>query len=1167
MSTTNSFTDRLKEKVIVFDGAMGTSIQSQQLTADDFHGEQFNGCNEFLVITKPRAVEAVHAGFLAAGCDVVETDTFGGTPTVLAEYGLADRAYELNVEAAKIARRIASQFSRPSEPRFVAGSMGPTTKLPSLGHISFADMESAYAIQARGLIDGGADLLVVETCQDLLQTKAALAGIFSVFASSGRRLPVIASITIETTGAMLLGTEISAALTALEPFEIDLIGMNCATGPKEMSENVRYLAAASPKPVFVMPNAGIPENVGGHAHYSLSPEEFVYYLAHYVRDLGVSVVGGCCGTTPDHLRALAAAVGSLSPRRREWTFTPGASCLYQSAPFHIDPPPVLIGERSNANGSKQFRELLLREDWEGIVAMGKAQAREGAHLLDVCVAYVGRDEASDMREVVTRYNTQVSLPLMIDSTEAPVIEDALRRIAGKAIVNSVNLEDGEERVARILPLCRKYGAAVVALTIDEEGMAKTAERKLGIARRIHALATGAYRMPEADLIFDTLTFTLGSGDEEFRRSALETIRAISLIKKEFPAVHTSLGISNVSFGLAPHARAVLNSVFLHFAIEHGLDMAIVHASRIMPLYKIAPAEQEICRRLIFDERRAGSDPLQELMAFYAGAKSEPRKKDTGGGPVEERLKSRVVEGDKAGLQDDLDEALKRYQALEIINTILLDGMKTVGELFGSGQMQLPFVLQSAEVMKSAVSYLEQFMDKAASTSKGTLVIATVKGDVHDIGKNLVDIILTNNGYKVVNLGIQCPLDRMLAAAAEHRADAIGMSGLLVKSTLIMKQNLEVMNERGDAPLLPVILGGAALTRRYVEQDLRSVYRGTVRYANDAFDGLRFMEGIVSRRGEEGPGEPETPAAPVEESPDEHLSGLEAKIAMSSAGDGPHLPSVGAADIPTAPFYGVRTVDDVPLDEVFSFVNENALIRGQWQVRRGNLSSSEYAKLIEDKVLPELRSLQARCAREHLLEPRVVYGYFACQSEGDDLIVYDGPPTADGTGRAEQKERVRFTFPRQLKGKRLCIADYFAAKSSGRMDVVAFHLVTMGLCASEHSKKLFESDNYRDYLYFHGLSVESAEALAELWHRRIRRELGIHGQDSPDVRKLFSQHYRGSRYSFGYPACPRLEDQSKLFELLHPQDIGVSLTEEFQLVPEQSTSAIIVHHPEARYFAL
>jgi 5-methyltetrahydrofolate--homocysteine methyltransferase len=1149
-----TFHNLLNDKVIVFDGATGTHLQGQGLTADDFGGEHLQGCNEYLVVSKPSAVENVHRDYLEAGADVIETNSFGSTSIVLAEYHLAERTYELNLKAAQIARRMASEFSTPALPRFVAGSMGPTTKLPSLGHIGFVEMAEAYREQARGLLDGGADLLCVETCQDILQTKAALHGIFTEFASSRRRVPLIASVTVESMGTLLLGTEVGAALTALEPFAVDVIGMNCATGPREMSDHVRTLCDSSPKPVFVMPNAGLPENIGGHAHYTLSPSDFTSFLSHFVSDLGVSIVGGCCGTTKEHIRQLVSAVGGKAPKHREIDFIPSASSLYQSAPLHIDPPPVLIGERTNANGSRQFRELLAKEDWAGIVAMGREAVKEGAHMVDVCAAYVGRDEVRDMREIVSRFNTQVTLPMVIDSTEARVIEEALRLTGGKSIINSINLEDGEERIKTIVPLCTQFGAAVIALTIDEQGMAKTAEKKLAVARRIYDLVINRYGMKPHDLIFDTLTFTLGSGDQEFRRAGVETLEAIRLIKQEFPGVKTLLGVSNISFGLNSNLRHVLNSVFLHFAVEAGLDMAIVHAARIMPLYKIDEKGRELCRRLIFDERTAESDPLAEAMAHYAGQKSEKRSAVVRGGTVEERLKNRIIDGDKAGLEADLDAGLSAHTALDIINTILLDGMKVVGELFGSGQMQLPFVLQSAEVMKGAVAYLEKFMDKAESTAKGVMVLATVKGDVHDIGKNLVDIILTNNGYKVINLGIKVPVETMLKAAEEHGADAIGMSGLLVKSTLIMKENLEIMNER--AMTIPVILGGAALTRRYVEESLRAIYKGSVHYANDAFDGLHFMEKIAA-----GDLSMAAPGGAEEES--DRLTGTEAKIALLR--DEAQVARVNVRStvktgvpVPTPPFWGSRVVTDLMLDEIFPYVNDVALIRGQWQVRKGRLSAAEYDAILNEKVLPEYAALKDKIAREGLLEPKVVYGYYPCQSEGNDLLVYDESGT---------QVRTRFTFPRQRGDRFLCLADFFASRASGVMDVVAFQLVTMGRVASEYSARLFAANTYKDYLYFHGLSVETAEALAEFWHRRIRRELGIHGKDASEIRRLFAQGYQGSRYSFGYPACPNLEDQEKLFELLHPERIGVRLTEEFSLDPEQSTNALVVHHPDSRYFTI
>ncbi|HAV22604.1 MAG TPA: methionine synthase [Bacteroidetes bacterium] len=1163
---TSTFLDRVREKVVVFDGATGTHFQNQGLTADDFGGEHLAGCNEYLVVSKPSAVERVHSDYLDAGCDVVETDTFGATSVVLAEYGLQDRTYEINFAAAQIARRVASDFSLSGHPRFVAGSMGPTTKLPSLGHISFVDLSAAYYEQARGLLEGGVDLLSVETCQDILQTKAALYGIFRLFGEVRRKVPVIASVTVEATGTMLLGTEIGAALTSLEPYDIDVIGMNCATGPKEMSEHVRVLADASPLPLFVMPNAGLPENVGGHAHYSLSPEDLVRYLAHFVKDLGVNVVGGCCGTTKEHIRQLVQAVGGLSPVPRKPEFVAGASSLYQSAPFRIDNPPVLIGERTNANGSKLFRDLLAKDDWEGIVAMGKDQVREQAHLLDVCAAYVGREERADMKEIISRFNRQITIPLVIDSTEPPVIEEALQHIAGKAVVNSINLEDGEERLARVTRLCRQYGAAVIALTIDEQGMAKTVDAKVAVAKRIYDLAVRTHGMKPHDLVFDALTFTLGSGEEEFRRAGANTIEAIRRIKSELPGVHTILGVSNISFGLAPNIRAALNSVFLHYAVEAGLDMAIVHASKIIPLFKLDERTREICRQLVFDERRFEGegddravtyDPLTELLAYASGKTRETAAIPAVAAPVEERLKTRIIDGNKVGLQKDLDEARTTHPPLEIINTFLLDGMKVVGELFGSGQMQLPFVLQSAEVMKAAVAYLEPFMEKKEGSTKGTLVIATVKGDVHDIGKNLVDIILSNNGYKVFNLGIKCPLENMLHAHETNSANAIGMSGLLVKSTLVMKENLAVMSERGLR--VPVILGGAALTRRYVEQDLRSVYDGPVYYARDAFDGLRLMETIMSGG---------SPTQVQDEVDATQLTGTEAKIAMSleeHAGAGTDVRSDVSRDvhIPTPPFWGSRVANDIRLDDVFTYVNDVALIRGQWRVVKGKLSAEEYQTVLRDKVLPEYESLKNKIRAEGLLQPKAVYGYFPCQSQGDDLILYDVPK--DGSPPDDGTEALRLSFPRQPKGRRLCIADFFAPVSSGKIDVIGMHLVTVGRRASEYAHQLFTSDNYKDYLYFHGLSVESAEALAELWHKKIREELGIAGKDAPEIKRLFSQGYQGARYSFGYPACPNLEDQKKIFTLLRPERIGVALSEEFQLEPEQSTSAIIVHHPEARYF--
>ncbi|HEV2860888.1 MAG TPA: methionine synthase [Pyrinomonadaceae bacterium] len=1184
----NNFLEALKERVVVFDGAMGTNLHAQNLTIDDFGGPQFENCSEHLLVTRPDAVEKVHADFLAAGCDVLETNSFGGMRVVLAEFGIPEMAYELNVAAAKLARRVAADFSTKDKPRWVAGSMGPGTKLPSLGQATFLGLKDAYAEQARGLLDGGADLLIVETAQDLLQLKAALAGVFHEFASSRRRVPVIAQVTIEQQGTMLLGTEIAAALTAVEPFPIDIFGMNCATGPKQMTENVRYLCQNSRFPVSVIPNAGIPDNVGGHAVFRETPESLASDLQHFARDLGVAIVGGCCGTTPAHIRAVVEAVSGLTPLRREVPLTPAASSLYVQQPYKQDTSFLIVGERVNASGSKKMRDLLGAEDWDGLVSLAREQEREGAHVLDVNVDYVGRDGVADMHELASRLVTNVRLPLMLDSTEWEKMEAGLQHSGGKCILNSTNYEDGEPRFKKVIELAKEYGAGVVIGTIDEQGMAREAVKKLDIARRAYTQATEELGIPAYDIFFDPLALPISTGIEEDRRNAVETIESLRLIKRELPGCSTLLGVSNVSFGLTPASRVVLNSVFLHEAVEAGLDAAIVNASKIVPLNRIGERELEVALDLIYDRRRFEDDvcvydPLTEFTKLFEGVSAKSVKKDTSDLPVEERLKRHIIDGEKQGLEDNLNLALDSHPALEIINDILLDGMKTVGDLFGSGQMQLPFVLQSAEVMKSAVRFLEPFMEKkGGATAKGTMVLATVKGDVHDIGKNLVDIILTNNGYRVVNLGIKQPVDAILQAYEEHKADAIGLSGLLVKSTLVMKENLELMNER--ALSVPVVLGGAALTRRYVEEDLKSLYRGELFYARDAFDGLHIMDSLTGGAAEEGraeraaaakAGAGAAPTASPEADEAEELVGEDAKLgikhaprARSSRAPRP-VPAFGTDDttrsdvnpnapIPRAPFYGSRVVESIPLDDVFAFVNETALFKGQWQFKQGRRSAEEYRALVAEKVRPVYEELKERSKRERLLVPQVVYGYFPAQSEGNDLIIYEDD---------ERTERVRFTFPRQPSGRRLCLADFFASKESGRVDVAAFHLVTVGRRASEYAHELFRTDNYADYLYFHGLSVESAEALAELWHKRVREELGLAGRDAAELNKLFHQGYQGSRFSFGYPACPDLEDQTKLFELLGPERIGVELSEEFQLVPEQSTSAIIVHHEEARYFSI
>ncbi|HEX8283039.1 MAG TPA: methionine synthase [Pyrinomonadaceae bacterium] len=1184
----SDFLKTLKERVVVFDGAMGTNLQVQNLSVEDYGGAQFEGCPEYLLVSRPEAVARVHADFLAVGCDVIETDSFGGIPYVLDEYGIGHMAYELNVKAAELARRVVADFSTKDRPRWVAGSMGPGTKSPTLGHISYAGVKDAYGVQARGLLDGGVDLLIVETCQDLLQTKATLAAIFEEFKRRGKSVPVIAQVTIEPWGTMLPGTEISAALTALEPFPIDVIGMNCGTGPRNMGESLRYLCENTSLPVSVLPNAGLPEVKDGKMHYDETPESFAAQVEHFAKDFGCNVVGGCCGTTPEHLKLLVERVRHLEPKARGAAVVPAASSIFIQQPYAQDASFLIVGERVNASGSKKMRDLLNAEDWDGLVSLAREQEREGAHVLDVNVDFVGRDGVRDMHALASRLVTQVKVPLMFDSTEWEKMEAGLQHAGGKSILNSTNYEDGEPRFRKVIGLAQEYGAAVVVGTIDEEGMARTAEGKLRIATRAYEQASKELGFPAHDIFFDPLALPISTGIEEDRRNAAETVESLRRIKAELPGCHTILGVSNISFGLNAASRVVLNSVFLHEAVEAGLDAAIVNASKIVPLNRIPEREREVARQLIYDERRFDGDvctydPLAEFTKLFEGVKAKREQKVDDNLPVDERLKHHVVDGEKVGLEDNLKLALRSYSALDIINNVLLDGMKTVGELFGSGQMQLPFVLQSAEVMKAAVRFLEPFMEKkGGATAKGTMVLATVKGDVHDIGKNLVDIILTNNGYKVVNLGIKQPIEAILNAAEEHKADAVGMSGLLVKSTLIMRDNLELMNERGLR--VPVVLGGAALTRRYVEEDLESLYGGRLFYARDAFDGLHTMDLLTgsgahaepsartkaAKAGAGGASSKEEEDAAADDA--EELVGEDAKLGVRAPRARPRgvlrSPEAAAhtarsdvnpdAPIPSAPFYGSRVVEHVPLERVFRFVNETALFKGQWQFKQGRRPADEYRAFVQEKVRPVYDELKLHSERESLLVPQVVYGYFPCQSEGNDLVVYQD----DG-----RTERTRFTFPRQPAGRRLCLADYFASKESGRVDVVAFQLVTVGRRASEYAHELFRSDNYSDYLYFHGLSVESAEALAELWHKRVREELGIAGRDAAELPKLFHQGYQGSRFSFGYPACPDLEEQTKLFELLGPERIGVELSEEFQLVPEQSTSAIIVHHEEAKYFSI
>ncbi|CAD5953223.1 Methionine synthase [Planktothrix agardhii] len=1170
----SAFLDRLhspERPVIVFDGGMGTNLQTQNLTAEDFGGKDYEGCNEYLIYTKPEAVANVHRGFLEAGADVIETDTFGATSIVLAEYDLADKAYDLNKTAAELAKGLTAEYSTPEKPRFVAGSIGPGTKLPTLGHIDFDTLHHAFAEQAEGLFDGGVDLFIVETCQDVLQIKAALNGIEDVFTKKGERRPIMVSVTMEAFGTMLVGSEMSAALTILAPYNIDILGLNCATGPDLMKEHIRYLSENSPFIVSCIPNAGLPENVGGKAHYKLTPLELKMALMHFVEDLGVQVIGGCCGTRYEHIQALAEISQTLKPKQREPQFIPSAASIYSPQSYEQENSFLIIGERLNASGSKKCRDLLNLEDWDGLVSLAKSQIKEGAQILDVNVDYVGRDGVRDMKELVSRVVTNVNLPLMLDSTEWQKMEAGLKVSGGKCLLNSTNYEDGEERFYKVLEIAKKYGAAIVVGTIDEEGMGRTAEKKFEIAQRAYNAAVN-YGIPAYEIFFDPLALPISTGIEEDRNNGKATIDSIRQIRQELPGCHIVLGVSNISFGLNPVARQVLNSVFLHEAMQVGLDAAIVSANKILPLAKIDPEHQEVCRKLIYDQRGFDGDvcvydPLGELTNLFQG---KTTKRDRSGDinlPIEERLKRHIIDGERIGLDDALAAGLKQYPPLEIINNILLDGMKVVGELFGSGQMQLPFVLQSAQTMKAAVAYLEPYMEKSetGNNGKGMFLIATVKGDVHDIGKNLVDIILSNNGYRVLNLGIKQPVENIINAYKEHGADCIAMSGLLVKSTAFMKENLEAFNKEGIT--VPVILGGAALTPKFVYEDCQNAYQGQVIYGKDAFSDLNFMDKLmlakIAGKWDDSQGflgeYAEVKKIKVKSETVKNASENPEEIVIDTR------PSE-AVDVnierPTPPFWGTKILQpqDIPIEDIWWYLDIQALVVGQWQFRKPReQSKEEYNQFLAEKVYPVLDEWKIKILAENLLHPTVIYGYFPCQSEGNSLLIFDP--------ENYQKQVARFEFPRQKSGKRLCIADFFASKESGKIDVFPMQAVTVGEIATEYAQKLFAENDYKNYLYFHGMAVQTAEALAEWTHAKIRRELGFGNEEPDNVRDVLAQRHRGSRYSFGYPACPNIQDQYKQVELLQTDRIKMYMDESEQIYPEQSTTAFITYHPVSKYFNL
>ncbi|WNZ22087.1 methionine synthase [Leptolyngbya sp. NK1-12] len=1208
----NPFLTRLHHPdrpLIVFDGAMGTNIQAQNLTATDFGGAEYEGCNEYLVITKPEAIAKVHRDFLAAGADVIETDTFGSSPLVLAEYNLADQAYTISKTAAELAKQCTTEFSTPEKPRFVAGSIGPGTKLPTLGHISYDELKAGFMVQAEGLFDGGVDLFIVETCQDVLQIKAALNAVEEVFQQKGERRPLMVSVTMEVQGTMLVGTDISGVLAILEPYPIDILGLNCATGPDRMADHIKYLTENAPFVVSCIPNAGLPENVGGHAHYRLTPTELRLALHKFVEDWGVQVIGGCCGTRPDHIKELAEIAKTLKPKeravrinQRAWmngqvyasetprpalNYSPAAASIYTAQPYQQDNSFLIVGERLNASGSKKVRELLNADDWDGLIAIAKSQVKEGAHVLDVNVDYVGRDGERDMQELVSRLVTNVTIPLMLDSTEWTKMEAGLKVAGGKCILNSTNYEDGPERFFKVLELAKKYGAGVVVGTIDEDGMARTAAKKFQIAQRAYRDAV-EFGIPPHEIFFDTLALPISTGIEEDRGNGKATIEAIQMIREQLPGVHFMLGVSNISFGLSPAARITLNSTFLHEAMQAGMDGAIVSAAKILPLAKITPEQQEVCRDLIYDRRRFEGDicvydPLTALTTMFEGVSAKDARSGSSLAdlPIEERLKQHIIDGERIGLEEALKIALEQYQPLEIINTFLLDGMKVVGELFGSGQMQLPFVLQSAETMKAAVAFLEPLMEKTdASDGKGVFVIATVKGDVHDIGKNLVDIILTNNGYKVINLGIKQPVENIIDAYHEHKADCIAMSGLLVKSTAFMKENLEVFNQRGIT--VPVILGGAALTPKFVYEDCQNTYSGQVIYGKDAFADLTFMDRLMpaKRQGKWDDLEGFTEDyAQYNQKGRQAVEAAEQELNGAAKTEKPAEPEVldtrrsEAVEIdiprPTPPFWGTQILnsEDIPLDELFWHLDLQALIAGQWQFRKPkDQSREEYDAFLTEKVYPILEQWQQRLKSEEWLRPQLVYGYFPCAAEGNSVTIYDPSVIEQGLTPQTATPLVTWTFPRQKSMRRLCIADFFLPLEANRFDVFPMQAVTMGHIATEKAQELFKANNYTDYLYFHGMAVQMAEALAEWSHARIRRELGYGDQEPDNIRDMLAQRYQGSRYSFGYPACPNIQDQYRQLELLGAERIAMSMDESEQLYPEQSTTAIIVYHPVAKYFS-
>ena len=1187
MESFRTYLNRDEKPLIIFDGGTGTSFQNLNLTADDFGGKELEGCNENLVLSSPEVVEKVHNSFLEAGCHVIETNTFGASSIVLDEYDIADKAYEINKNAAFIAKKAAAKYSSVDKPRFVAGSIGPTTKLPTLGHIDFDELKQSYKEQIYGLIDGGVDLLLIETCQDVLQIKSALLASKEILESKNIDIPLMVSITMETTGTMLVGSDIASALTILEPFNIDILGLNCATGPEQMKEHIKYLSENSPFAISCIPNAGLPENIGGVAHYRLKPIELKMQLMNFIYDFNVQLIGGCCGTTPEHIKYLSSIIDEIidnertnnNGKKNSSGFIPSASSIYNSVPYKQDNSILIVGERLNASGSKKVRELLNNDDWDGLVAIAKQQQKENAHVLDVNVDYVGRDGVKDMKEITSRLVTNINLPLMIDSTDADKMESGLKSAGGKCIINSTNYEDGNERFDQVLNLALGYGAGLVVGTIDEDGMARNSEKKYKIVKRA-INRTRECGLSDYELFFDPLALPISTGIEEDRLNAKETISAILKIRENFPDIHIILGISNISFGLSPLSRINLNSIFLDECIKAGLDSAIIAPNKILPLSKISEETKKLCLDLIYDKRKFEDDiciydPLVELTKAFQDLSIQDFKKASSENKnltLEERLKNHIIDGEKIGLEDQLNKALKKYKPLEIINTFLLDGMKVVGDLFGSGQMQLPFVLQSAETMKFAVSILEPYMETVdENISNGKLLIATVKGDVHDIGKNLVDIILTNNGYDVINLGIKQDVSAIIDAQKKYNADCIAMSGLLVKSTAFMKDNLEAFNNENIS--VPVILGGAALTPKFVNEDCSKIYKGKILYGKDAFTDLKFMneymdnkkkgnwsntEGFINNEGINinlASSKSNSQAVKKSISIDAETSKLNLKENFIRS------KFINEEDPIQAPFLGTKVLKDVDIDlnKLIFYLDTKALFSGQWQIKKGkNQSVDEYNNYLDSYAKPLLDKWLEIIIEKKLISPKAVYGYFRCGRKDNSIFLFD---------EKSLNKISQFNFPRQKSGNNLCIADFYCdLKNDKPIDIFPMQAVTMGDIASEYSQKLFKEDKYSDYLLFHGLTVQLAEALAEYVHALIRIECGFRSEEPDKNREILAQKYRGARYSFGYPACPKVSDSNIQLSLLDAKRINLTMDESEQLHPEQSTTAIISLHSKAKYFS-